>query len=370
MSRFLQLHLLTAYPAANLNRDDTGRPKTMLFGGAERLRISSQSLKRAFRTSTVFADGLPGALGTRSQVFTKALVEALTARGLTPDLAVERAASVITAGKLGKLKASPRRDTALTEQLVHLGPDELAAITALADGLAGETAPDDKALLVLKDKPRAADIAMFGRMLADNPAYNVEAAVQVAHAFTTHRAVVEDDYYTAVDDIKNADQDADRGAGFIGVQEFGAGLFYLYLCIDTGLLIDNLAGDATLAGDAVAAFITAAATVSPSGKQNAYASRAKARYVLLETGDEAPRSLAGAFQRPVGGRPGEEDHYRTSVDRLNALRQGYRRAYDETLSSLAVDVDDDGSASLAELIAAARAAVTAQAAASQAAGGA
>ncbi|MDZ5649989.1 type I-E CRISPR-associated protein Cas7/Cse4/CasC [Nitrospirillum sp. BR 11828] len=355
MPRFLQLHLLTTYPAANLNRDDTGRPKTVLFGGAERLRISSQSLKRAFRTSAVFADGLPGALGTRSQAFAGALVDALVARGLTREDAVARAEAVITVAKLGKVKKGA---VALTEQLVHLGPDELEAIAGLAERMAQPDALEEKSILVLKDKPRAADIAMFGRMLADNPVHNIEAAVQVAHAFTTHRAVVEDDYYTAVDDIKNADQAADRGAGFIGVQEFGAGLFYLYICVDAGLLLDNLAGDAALAADAVAALVRAATTVSPGGKQNAYASRAKARYALLETGDEAPRSLAGAFQLPVGARPGEADQYQESVARLTALRDGFRRAYDEDLASHVMDVDDPGSASLADLIAAARAAVT------------
>ncbi|MDE1145774.1 MAG: type I-E CRISPR-associated protein Cas7/Cse4/CasC [Azospirillaceae bacterium] len=358
MPRFLQLHLLTTYPAANLNRDDTGRPKTVTFGGADRLRISSQSLKRAFRTSAIFADGLPGALGTRSQAFAGALVDALVASGLEREEAVTRAETVITVAKLGKVKKGA---PAQTEQLVHLGPEELDAIVGLAERLAQPDGLEEKSILVLKDKPRAADIAMFGRMLADNPGYNVEAAVQVAHAFTTHRAVVDDDYYTAVDDIKNADQTADRGAGFIGVQQFGAGLFYLYICIDAGLLLDNLAGDAGLAADAVAALVSAAAIVSPSGKQASFASRSKARYALLEVGDEAPRSLAGAFQLPVGARAGEADQYRDSIARLTDLRDGYKRAYDEEWISHVMDVDRPDGGRLADLVAAARAAVTAQA---------
>jgi CRISPR system Cascade subunit CasC len=131
MTRFIQLHLLTAYPAANLNRDDTGRPKTLTFGGAERLRVSSQSLKRAFRTSEVFADKLPGALGKRSLDFMRALVEALQARGLDAETAMARAEAVIDHDKLGKVK----KGKAQTEQLVHLGPDELSTIAALADRL-------------------------------------------------------------------------------------------------------------------------------------------------------------------------------------------------------------------------------------------
>jgi len=214
---------------------------------------------------------------------------------------------------------------------------------------------DEKSALVLRDRPRAADIAMFGRMLADNPGYNIEAAVQVAHAFTTHRVMVEDDYYTAVDDLKNDAQDADRGAGFIGVQYYGAGLFYLYVCVDADLLLGNLAGDRKLAADAVEALIRAAATVSPGGKQNAFASRAKALYVLQEIGEQSPRSLAAAFQYPVGAREQEDDVTAASIRRLAALRDGFKTAYGEDFASLELNVGEPGGASLADLVAAARA---------------
>lgn len=354
MSRFLQLHLLTAYGAANLNRDDTGRPKTLTYGGAERLRVSSQSLKRAFRTSDIFADGLPGALGKRSQAFAQSLIDALVARGLSAEDAAARAETVVEHDRLGKVK-DKGKGTAKTEQLVHLAPEELDAIAALADRLAAAELGDEKAVLVLRDKPRAADIAMFGRMLADNPGYNVEAAVQVAHAFTTHRVTVEDDYYTAVDDIKNADEDADRGAGFIGVQHYGAGTFYLYICIDADLLLDNLSGDRALAADAAEALIRAAATVSPGGKQNSFASRAKASYALLEIGADAPRSLAAAFQHPVGAGSAESDFLEASIARLTELRDGFRHTYGENFTPHEMRVGDPKSLTLADLTAAARA---------------
>ncbi len=238
----------------------------------------------------------------------RSLIDALVERGLEPEEATKRAEAVIDHDLLGKVK-DRGANGAKTAQLVHLGPDEIAAIDALAERLAGSTALDEKAMLILRDKPRAADIAMFGRMLAENPGFNVEAAVQVAHAFTTHRATVEDDFYTAVDEIKNADYDADRGAGFIGVQEFGAGLFYLYICIDADLLLGNLSGDKALAGDTVAALIRAATTVSPKGKQNAFASRAKSRYALLEIGEESPRSPGCSL--PTRCRRGEEGHRRS-----------------------------------------------------------
>lgn len=317
MTIFLQLHVLTTYAASNLNRDDTGRPKTLSFGGAERLRVSSQSLKRAIRTSDVFAEAVGAARGTRSNTFTEALVKALRTRGLSDEDITKRVSAVITKDKLG---APKKEDLKLTEQLVHLGPEELARLEGLADRLAAGTDElADKEALVLVQKPRAADIALFGRMLADNPGFNVEAACQVAHAFTTHRVSVEDDFYTAVDDLKSANRDADRGAGFIGVQEYGSGVFYIYVCLDASLLVRNLAGDKDLAGNAAEAFVEAVTTVSPKGKQNSFASRAYADYTLAELGTRSPRSLGASFVKPIGA-DGENDFRTASIDRLTKTR--------------------------------------------------
>ena len=165
---------------------------------------------------------------------------------------------------------------------------------------------------------------MFGRMLADSPKFNREAAVQVAHAITTHRAIAEDDYYTAVDDLKSREEPDDAGAGFVGVQEFGAGVFYLYVCVDRGLLLQNLGGDAPSVRDAsLAALVEAAATVAPGGKQASFASRARAIYALAEKGSGQPRSLAAAFLKPVGGaNQGEQ-----SIAALEGFRDRLDAAY-------------------------------------------
>lgn len=328
MTQFFQLHILTPYAASNLNRDDAGRPKTLIFGGAERLRVSSQSLKRAFRTSVVFGEATGGALGTRSNSFTESLVQALRKAGINDDEKITKTVSaVITKEKLGAPKKENNR---VTEQLVHLAPEELTRLEALAVRLtAGDDIEADKEALVLVQKPRAADIALFGRMLADNPLYNVEAAAQVAHAFTTHRVSVEDDFYTAVNDLKSTNPEADRGAGFIGVGEYGAGVFYLYINVDTDQLLRNLAGDKILAAKTLEGFIEAALTVSPKGKQNSYASRTYASYALAELGSRAPRSLAAAFVRPVGVLPhiDESDYLASSIARLSKLRKNFDNVY-------------------------------------------
>ena len=329
MSRFIQLHGLKFYPPSNLNRDDTGRPKTAFMGGVERLRISSQALKRAIRTSESFKSALDGHLGERTQRFGEEVEKHLLSKGASPEKANSIAREI--ARVFGKVEAAgeksakeKRKDnfpSARTAQLAFIGPEERAEATTLAERkLAGEiivVTPE----LVLRRADTAADIAMFGRMLADNPDFNREAAVQVAHAVTTHRVAVEDDFFTAVDDLKTAAEDA--GAGFMGELGFGSGVFYHYVCVDTELLMKNLGGDAALAKAALSAFVESLAKVSPTGKQASFASRAIASYILAEKGAQQPRTLACAFARPVRG----EDLIAASIDALEKTRDDMDRAY-------------------------------------------
>lgn len=299
MERFVQLHLLTAYPPANLNRDDLGRPKTALVGGAERLRVSSQSLKRAWRTSDVFSDKLDGNIGTRTKRLGEEIFNQLVAGGIAEKKARDWARKIANVfGKLKKSKDDGSVDALHIEQLAHISPEEQAAIDDLVRRLidTGE-APSDDDLKLLRKQKSAADIALFGRMLADDPGFNTEAACQVAHAITVHKVAVEDDFYTAVDDLNRGEEDV--GAGHMGDTEFGAGLFYLYLCIDRRLLLDNLGGDADLAKRTFSALIESAATVAPTGKQNSFGSRARASYILCEKGDAQPRNLSVAFLKPA-----------------------------------------------------------------------
>jgi CRISPR system Cascade subunit CasC len=329
MSRFIQLHVLTFYPPSNLNRDDTGRPKTAVMGGVERLRVSSQALKRAIRKSDIFMNALAGHLGERTQRFGEELEKHLLSKGAAPEQANSIAREI--AQIFGKVDAASEKPTKKkqqerflsprTAQLTFIGPEERAAALALAERKLEsetiETTPD----LILLRADTAADIAMFGRMLADKPDFNREAAVQVAHAVTTHKVAIEDDFYTAVDDLKKPAEDA--GAGFIGDLGFGSGVFYIYVCVDAELLVRNLAGDIALAKAALTAFVEALATVSPTGKQAGFASRARASYILAERGGQQPRTLASAFARPVRG----DDLIGDSIAALEATSEAMDKAY-------------------------------------------
>jgi len=295
MSRFLQLHLLTSYPPANLNRDDLGRPKTAVMGGVTRLRVSSQSLKRAWRTSEVFEGALKGNIGVRTKEKGTRIKQTLLKAGIPETQAKEWAAAI--AKQFGKLKSG----SVEIEQLAHFSPEENDAINALCEKLIKtRAAPTDDDLKLLRHQHSAADVALFGRMLAADPGYNTDASAQVAHAISVHKVAVEDDFFTAVDDLNEGIEDV--GAGHMGETEFAAGLFYLYICVDRDLLAENLGGDIGLRNKTLGALIEAAATVAPTGKQNSFGSRARASYILAETGDKQPRSLSVAFLKPVDGR--------------------------------------------------------------------
>ena len=322
MADFLQLHLLTAYGPSNLNRDDTGRPKSVFFGGVPRLRLSSQSLKRAWRESSVFQVKLDGHLASRTQRLGKDVYDRLLEGEMAEDEALVAARAI--AGIFGKIRKQDDDDPTFIEQLAFVSPEERAAAFALADrALDGEAIGEPKPDDLLRKTDTAADIAMFGRMLADDPKFNREAAVQVAHAITTHRAIAEDDYYTAVDDLKSRDEAEDAGASFIGVQEFGAGVFYLYICVDRELLLHNLDDTRPVRDASLAALVETAATVGPRGKQASFASRARALYVLSEKGAAQPRSLAAAFLKPVSG----EDQGGLSVKAVEGFRDRLDSAY-------------------------------------------
>jgi CRISPR system Cascade subunit CasC len=316
MSDFLQFHLLTVYPPSNLNRDDLGRPKTAMFGGTQRLRVSSQSLKRAWRTSAAFQSALTGHIGERTQRLGEGVLERMLGAGLDEEAATEVAREI--AGQFGKIKPKGVQ----IEQLAHIGVEERERVEALVNRVIEGHKPDKEELeSLLGAITGTVDTALFGRMLAAAAEHNIEASVQVSHALSVHRVTVEDDFFTAVDDLKPREEDV--GAGMLGTSEFAASVLYIYLCVDRSLLVENLGGNAELATEALKALVQAAVTVSPSGKQNSYASRARASYLLAERGTQQPRTLASAFLKDVRG----ADPLSEAVERLEETYKNFDEVY-------------------------------------------
>ncbi|EPQ0516133.1 type I-E CRISPR-associated protein Cas7/Cse4/CasC, partial [Proteus mirabilis] len=306
----------TSYAPSNLNRDDLGRPKTAIMGGFERLRISSQSLKRHWRTSELFNIALSGNIGIRTKKFGLQLYDALIEGGVSEKNAKKWVGLIIE--QYGKIK----KDSIETEQLVHISHLEKSLAFDLINLLIKEQRePTKQELESLKTINTSVDIALFGRMLASAPKYNIEAACQVAHAISVHSTVIEDDYFTAVDDLNNGE--TDTGSAHIGEAGFAAALFYSYICINKTQLIESLDGNEELANKAIQALTEVAIKVSPTGKQNSFASRAYASYVLAEKGSYQPRSLSVAFLKPID----DEDMENAAINALKFRMENFDKVY-------------------------------------------
>ena len=227
---------------------------------------------------------------------------------------------------LGKVEREEKELIELEiEQLTFFDTEEEKALTALTNAVAARRGePKNDELELLREKMHAVDIALFGRMLASKPAYNIEAACQVAHSISVHPIAIEDDYFTAVDDLN--DRLEDMGAAHIGETRFAAGLFYSYICINRELLIQNLGGNEQLANKAIRALTEAAVKVAPEGKQNSFASRAYASYVLVEKSDQQPRSLSVAYLKPINHR-NDEDFINASIDALINQKNCFDEVY-------------------------------------------
>ena len=344
MTTFIQLHLLTAYAPSNLNRDDLGRPKTAKMGNTDRLRISSQSLKRAWRTSDFFYQSLSDHIGIRSRRFARDWVyKPMIDNGISEKIAKESAIKI--AGQFGKVKNEKSPKDPLSnleiEQLVHISSNEQQAIKQLIDLLISEKRePTDNEVKLLRKENSSIDIALFGRMLADSPAFNIEAACQVSHALGVSTVTIEDDFFTAVDDLNNNDVDA--GSAHLGSRGFASALFYTYVCISRDLLLENLNGDEVLVEKTLKALTESAAKVAPTGMQNSFASRAYTSYLLIEKGSQQPRSLAIAYFNPIRS----QDLINDAITRLEDQRDKFDKVYGQCADSRYVLNSETGEGTL------------------------
>jgi len=295
----VDIHILQTVPPSNLNRDDTGSPKSATYGGVRRARVSSQAWKRATRFA--FRDRVkPEEFGVR----TKRVVELLSGRvsEIDPDIADPDAAALAVLGAAGIKVKEPRGKKDVPPEsgyLLFLSAQQVDALARVAvDAARSGEAPDKKEVQALIKGKNSIDLALFGRMVADVTDLNVDAACQVAHALSTHAVDTEYDYFTAVDDHKADDAEEDAGAGMIGTVEFNSATLYRYATVDVDLLAQNI-GDAAATQRAVGAFLDAFAKSMPTGKQNTFANRTLPDAVVLSVRDDQPVSYVGAFEEPV-----------------------------------------------------------------------
>lgn len=298
---YVDVHILQDLPPSNINRDDNGTPKQAVYGGANRLRVSSQAWKRATRLS--FQDGADKATtGVRTRRLAAMIEDALRQRQLSEQDAQRLAASAVTAFGI---KAGKKAED--LSYLLFFGRGQLASIAdalmAGAPGWSEKSGPElDKQVATVGVKRilgagHPLDVALFGRMVADLPDLNVDAAVQVAHAISTHAAQTQFDYFTAVDDEQEKDE---PGAGMIGTVEFNAATLYRFATIAFPQLVANLS-DHAAAVDGVTRFVDAFARSMPTGHQNSFGNRTRPSLLAVVIRDDQPVNLVSAFERPVRG---------------------------------------------------------------------
>lgn len=350
----VQVHLLTAYPAALLNRDDAGLAKRIPFGGHTRIRISSQCLKKHWRDAERVRE-----MGDQAVRSTR-IYEQLVAKPLVADGATEQEATAIAqylmaqtvdtkpvvedgqeTARSGQLLVLTRAET---DFLAELGADilrrlrEQGVTVANAKDVEKHARIEDKELRkMLKEGqlPASLDTALFGRMVTSDLFARVDAAVSVAHAFTTHAEEAETDYFTAVDTLKGGDDDA--GAGLINDTELTSGVYYTYAVIDMNQLRDNLIGQQKESAEQLARSLVDVMTkVSPGAKRGSTAPYAYSEFVLLERGGEQPRSLANAFLKPV--RVKGSNVLAESATRLLEHRRRLAAMYGDEASDVVVTV--------------------------------
>lgn len=322
MGLFIDIHAIQTLPPANLNRDENGRPKTAIYGGVPRMRVSSQAWKKAIRDN--FRDTLDtGRLGSRSREFTK-----MIAQRLDRDPEDERLLKVT--GELMKAAGLPsdKNRPGSTSALQFFGEQQWQKLAQYAEEAYGSTDPkksvashrtDIKKLL---DSDRSIDIAFFGRMSASSDKgtgseYVVDAASQFAHAISVNRADVENDYYAAVDDCDNT-----SGAGMIGETGYLSATLYRYACVDVNLLNRNLGYDKEAVQLALSTFLNAFALSLLSGKQNSFGHQTLPSFIETVIRTDRPINLVEAYEKPVN-----TDTIPTSVTRLLEQQADYQNTY-------------------------------------------
>lgn len=353
--RFLQIHTLHSYPAALLNRDDSGLAKRMPFGGAVRTRISSQCLKRHWRVaddefSLRSIANTPTALRSRN-IVERQVMDPLRESGGISDAVISAVENAFNTGVYGSSGT-----TRTTRQPLLLGLPEVEYLKQKAAAICAEH-PDDakaaadaavelfnvrrgegnnfRAFRESATLPGGLEGALFGRMITSDPGANIEATVHVSHAFTVHREESESDYFSVVDDLQREDEDA--GAAHIGDMELTAGLFYGYVVVDVPSLVSNLEGckigewgaaDKELAAQVIHNLIHLIATVSPGAKLGSTAPYGYADFMLVEAGSRQPRSLANAYRYPAQAQTGPAveslSRYLAKLDSCYGIKEARR----------------------------------------------
>jgi CRISPR system Cascade subunit CasC len=287
---YLDINIIQTVPSSNINRDDTGAPKTAQYGGVTRARVSSQSWKRVMRE--MFSNDYAGAKGSRTKDAARLLAENISKLdgSLSNDDVTEKVSEIL---KAAGIKLNKENQTSALLLISHGQLEQLAKYALSHDKF------DKKELKSVLTGNQSLDLALFGRMVADNPELNVEGSAQVAHAVSTHEVIPEFDYYTALDDERSEDS---VGAAMLGTGEYNSATFYRYANLNLHELMHNLGGNIAIEG--ALSYLKSFLLSMPTGKQNSHANKTIPNYVLVTLRTDTPVNLVSAFEKPIKSREG------------------------------------------------------------------
>lgn len=325
---FLDVHALQVLPPSCVNRDDTNTPKTCIYGGKIRSRVSSQCWKRA--TRKYFKENGLADIGIRSRKF-KSYVEKelVSVYGFTPEDSAVAATNCVAVSGV----ASEKEDAKAT--IIFFSDKEAKEFARVisenkAIAMDAKKAKDIKELLIkaVKDNP-STDILLFGRMFASNPSLNYDAACQIAHAISVNETRMEYDYFTAVDDIQN---ESDSGSAFLDTKQFTDPILYRYANVNLSETSELIRYDKSHAAEAAKIFVQAFLLSMPTGSINGYANATLPDHVVVTLRDDMPVSFAPAFLKTVSG-----DDYEAEAERkLTEYEQGISKKYGSSVISLSL----------------------------------
>ncbi|CAM3184199.1 CRISPR-associated protein, Cse4 family [Lactobacillus bombicola] len=328
---FLDLNVLQTVPSSNINRDDTGAPKTAFYGGVTRARVSSQSWKRAMRN---YFKKEKVTVGTRTKEIAGYLAKQIQKLDTSLDekTAMDKAVAILTAAGI-KVKKDKDTGKMATGALLFVSPGQINKLAEYALNHDKIDNKDDKqAIKQIFKEDNSLDLALFGRMVADNPELNVDASAQVAHVISTHEIVPEYDYFTALDDLQADDT---NGAAMLGTIEYDSATLYRYANINVKDLIKNL--DQKDALESIAAFIKAFILAMPTGKQNTFANKTLPNYIMLTLRTDTPVNLVSAFEEPVTTQNG---YVKKSIEKLQNAYKSANQLVDEPLFNITLSQVD------------------------------
>lgn len=322
---FLDIHAIQTLPPSNVNRDDSGSPKTAQYGGVTRARVSSQCWKKAMR-DYVYDNYEVANKGVR----TTSIAAMIKNKILELDKTMEESEAIKRTEKIIEGLGKKLTKTFETDVLFFISEKQIESLAKLALTDILTKKGKDLTGIVTEHivKGCSADIALFGRMLAtssNSNLINVEATAQVAHAISTHAIEEETDFFVATDDMQKDKQ----GANMIGITEFNSSTMYRYANVSLHGLKSKFIDKEEFYNN-IKLFLDSFINSMPTGKINTFGNQTFPEAIIISLREDRPLNLSTAFEEPIKSKNG---YTSASIEKMFNEYDKYFKAYRKPLAT-------------------------------------